>query len=216
MNTLLNIDEQIPDEFYIFVNASNPITLHNLKFTKGFSSGAFSQLQMNNFIEKYLSGTIDYLPFIPNPNTDVLMASMFYNNITSEYRTEYNCELYRQNTFPTYPSRLSACYAFGDIETCKQVSAKYHWDYRTVKKFKLVPNNFNKVVKVNMEIISLERYANRMSMLEPETHNLIWQNYWTGSGEISMELPTVNGRQIFNSEVIWEYLIEGRLNLIEE
>lgn len=213
---LLNLDEKIPEAFYVFVNMDNLVTKHNLEVTKSFSSGAFGQLSMGDFTQKYLDGTVDYLPFIPNPNKDVMMVSMFYNNITSEYRAEYNCELHRRYNFPTFPSRLSACYAFGDYETCVQVSNKYHWDITTVKKFKLEPTPFNKVVKVNMEIVSLERYANRVSMLDEETQNIIWQCYWTGYGNFPMELPTIHGRQVFNSGVLWEYLVEGRLTLIED
>lgn len=163
-----------------------------------------------------MAGTVDYLPFIPNPNKDVQMVSVFYNNITSEYRTEYNCELHRRYNFQTYPSRLSAFYAFGDYDTCVAVSKKHHWNINTVKKFRLEPSPFNKVVKVNMEIVSLERYANRVSMLDQETQNIIWQSYWTGYGDFPMELPTIHGRQVFNSGIIWEYLVEGRLTLIED
>lgn len=216
MTNLLNIDEKIPDIFYVFVDMNNVMTKHNLEVTKGFSSGAFGQLGFDDFVNKYLKGTIDYLPFTPNPNTDVQIVSAFYNNITSEYRTEYNCELYRRYNFPKYPSRLSAFYAFGDYKTCLEVSKKYHWDILTVKKFKLDPSPFNRVAKVNMEIVSLERYANRVSMLDQDTQNIIWQSYWTGYGDFPMELPTVNGRQVFHSGIIWEYLVEGRLTLIEE
>jgi hypothetical protein len=67
-----------------------------------------------------------------------------------------------------------------------------------------------------MEIVSLERTANRISMLDQETQNIIWQSYWTGYGDFPMELPTVNGRQRFDSGIIWEYLVEGRLTLIED
>ncbi len=163
---LLNLNEKIPDTFYVFVNMNNIMTKHNLEVTKGFTSGAFGQLIFDDFAIKYLDGTVDYLPFIPNPNKDVQMVSVFYNNITSDYRTEYNCELYRRYKFPTYPSRLSAFYAFGDYETCLKVSKIHHWNISTVKKFKLEQSPFNRVVKVNMEIVSLERYANRVSMLD--------------------------------------------------
>ncbi len=215
-NKLLNSEESLPEVFYVFVNMNSLLTKHNLEFTKGFSSGAFGQLGIGDFAKKYLEGTVDYLPFIPNPDKDIQMVSAFYNNITSEYRTEYNCELHRKYNFPTYPSRLSAIYAFGDYDNCIEVSRKYHWDITTVKKFKLEPSPFNKVAKVNMEIVSLERYANRVSNLDQNAQNTIWQSYWTGFGEIQMELPTVNDRQLFNSGLIWEFLIEGRITLVEE
>ncbi len=141
--------------------------------------------------------------------------SMFNNHITSEYRTEYNCEHFRKLYFPKYPSRLSSCYAFGDYETCKIVSEKYRWNLNSVKKFRLIPHEHNRVAKVNMEIVSLERYANTISSLDAETQQQIWASYWNGIGNIKMELPTINGSQDFESEIIWEYLVEGILQLID-
>ena len=215
-NRLLNLNEDIPQDFFVFVNFKNVVTEHNLRVTKTFTSGAFAQLHMIDFAKKYIANTIDYLPFIPNPSPDVKILSIFNVGITSEYRTEYNAELSRKYNFPNYPSRLSAVYAFGDKETCRIVSNKYHWDINTVRRFRLNPNPLNKVVKVNMEIVSLERHANSISMMNADTINNIWQSYWTGFGNIVMELPIANGgRKEFHSEVIWEYLIEGQLILIE-
>lgn len=213
---ILNSKDILPTEFYIFVNMQNIMTKHNIENTKSIFSGAFGQLSLGDeFVTKYLNGTVDYLPFIPNKNSDTSMVSMFNNNITSEYRTEYNCELYRKSNNPTYPSRLSACYAFGDYETCIEVSEKYGWNLSTVRKFKLLSDPFNRVVKVNMEIVFLERTANRISMTGQETQNKIWDSYWKGIGNIKLELPKVEGRKEFNSGVIWEYLVEGRLELKE-
>jgi len=216
ITTLLNTEENIPEVFYVFVNFGNFTTKHNLEITKGFTSAAFGQIFMTDFIEKYVNGNIDYLPFIPNPSKDLMVISLFNNDITSEYQTEYNCELYRRYNYPKYPSRLSAIYAFGDFETCLKVSEKYHWDIKTVRKFRLEPTPLNRVVKVNMDIISVSRLAARISMTDPDTQNKIWETYWTGYDNFQLELPTIKGRKLFNSEIIWEYLIEGRLTLIED
>lgn len=213
---LLNSKDILPRDFYIFVNMQNVITKHNLEKTNSISSGAFGQISFGDeFLFRYLEGTVDYLPFVPNENCSINTVSMFNNSITSEYRTEYNCELYRKFNHPRYPSRLSACYAFGNYDTCVEVSKKYNWPLTTVRKFKLLENPYNRIVKVNMEIVSLERTANRISMTSQETQNSIWSSYWDGSGNIKLELPTVQGRKEYSSGVIWEYLIEGRLELIE-
>jgi hypothetical protein len=214
-NKLMNINEEIPKEFYVFVNLDNPITKHNLEITKGFTSGAIGNI-IN--MKKYLDGTMDYLPFIPNPNQDHGPLSMFQWNITSDYRAEYNCEIFRKEHCPLFPSRLSAIYAFGDFETCKKVSATYSdWDINNVRKFSLEPIPFTRVVKVNMEIISLMRGADTRCSLDQNAHNTIWNSYWRGDGNIQLELPSLTWeREIRNSGIIWEYLIEGRLKLIEE
>jgi hypothetical protein len=213
---LLNLNEEIPKVFFVFVNFNNHITKHNLEITKGFSSGAVGQIEITNSLQKYLDGNIDYLPFIPNPNCELISPSMFNINITSEYITEYNCELYRRYNHKIFPSRFSAIFAFGEYETCVKVSKKYGWDINTVRKFKLEPTPLNRVIKVNMEIISTMRHAECVSMIDQNNHNLNWKEYWTGGGEIQTGLPTVKGTTFFNSDIIWEYLIEGRLTLIED
>lgn len=215
-NTLLNTNEEIPEVFFVFVNFNHFITKYSLDMTKGFTSGALGQISISNSLQKYMDGDIDYLPFIPNSNCDLMSPSMFNLNITSEYRIEYNCELYRRFNHKKFPSRLSATYAFGDFESCLKTSQKYGWDINTVRKFKLEPTPLNRVVKVNMEIISTMRHAEHVSMIDQNNQNIIWNAYWTGCGDVQMELPTANGRRIFNSDIIWEYLIEGRLTLIED
>ncbi|MDR5591121.1 hypothetical protein [Christiangramia sp. SM2212] len=187
------------------------------KYLKG-SISAFTPnyTKVEDFPTEYLNGTINYLPFVQNPNFNLGLTSFFNNSITSEYRTEYNCELSRMYDFPTLPSRLSSCYAFSDFETCKLVSNRYGWNINTVKKFKLISHKYNKVAKVNMEIISLERYANNVSSIDITTQDMIWKSYWGGKKSIELELPTINGREKFKSGLIWEYLVEGILSLVEE
>jgi hypothetical protein len=215
----LNTKENIPEYFYVFVDMDNMLTNNNLCITKGFSSSAIS-IPDPKIINDYLNGTLDYLPFVPNPNIARKPMSMFQNTITSEYRTEYNCEICRKQYFPFYPSRLSAIYAFGDYETCEKAAEMYHgkinnWNLDNVKKFKLEDNSFTRIVKVNMELISWERTANKISSLNQSTETQIWQAYWNGEGNGIFELPTINGRQRFEVDTIWEYLIEGRITLVE-
>jgi hypothetical protein len=138
---------------------------------------------------------------------------MFCHNITSKNTTEYNCEIHRKNYKSKFPSRLSSCYAFGDYESCLEVSRKYHWNINTVRKFKLIEHRDNRIAKVNMEIISLQRAAGNVAMIDTENLYQIWESYWNGVGELKMELPTMTGRQTFESGIIWEYLVEGILTL---
>ena len=233
---LLNTQEDIPEEFFVFVSKNNLLTQRNLTKTNCICSSAFleyiTQVDIpfaNNYLKgiitaysgnykrefpkKYLEGSIDYLPFKINEQSDLGMISMFNNSITNEYNVEYNIEIFRKLNFPLYPSRMSSCYAFGDYQSCLDVSKKYGWDISTVRKFKLIPHVSNRVVKVNMEIISLERYANLNSARDVQTLNTMYNSYWTGFGDCKMELPTIHGRQVLSSGVIWEYLVEGILVL---
>jgi hypothetical protein len=216
----MNTQENLPEYFYVFVDFDNYITNHNLNTTKCLSSSVIGGLSISEIFNSYINGTIDYLPFIPNPNAARKPMSMFQNNITSDYRTEYNCEIFRKYHFPLFPSRLSTIYAFGDYESCEKASKMYHgsydyWNSTSIKKFKLEDNPFNRIVKVNMEIVSWERAANRISSLDHNTEEQIWLAYWNGETNCTFELPTIHGRKRFEIDTLWEYLIEGIIKLAE-
>jgi len=214
---LLNINEIIPDVFYIFINEFMPITQHNLNTTKSFISAAYSYCAIDrNFINAYINGLVYYLPFIKS-DTDIKIISPYCLNAINDYRVEYDTETYRKNTYPFYPSRLSAIYAFGDYRSCELVSKKYNWYLDSVKTFKLAEyNELTRVIKVNMEIISLARTAYRVGMLDNDTINTIWFNYWSGKVEIEIELPIpYPNKESFMSDEMFEYLIEGKMVLIE-
>lgn len=215
MTRLLNCDEEIPSEFYIFVSTLNPITAHNLWVSKSFFSGAFSSLEFSGIREKYINGTIKYLPYAPC-KMDEIAISPYCITAINDYRIEYDVETCRERNYSKYPSRLSAVYAFGDYKTCEIVSRKYGWELNTVKRFKLLNHPLNRVVKVNMEHVSLARHAYKVSMINTEGIEHIWRQYWSGRGNIQMELPAEDfSRKVYESGLIWEYLIEGRVHLIE-
>jgi hypothetical protein len=129
---------------------------------------------------------------------------------------EYDAEQTRLRCNPILPSRLSAIYAFGDYESCKQVSVKYPgWSLAEVERFRLLPHLSNRVVRVNMEIVSLARVAYRSASWTAAQIEGFWRSYWSGGGSISVELP-VDGVHFerCDSGEIWEYLIEGALERI--
>jgi hypothetical protein len=235
---LINIEnEPIPKSFFVFVNLRNNLTRRNFEETGCICSSAFLQLvnetdksildkylknvimsfspssgTTSNFKEKYINGEIDYLPFSFNPNNNLNFVSFFHKSIVSDYGVEYSAEITRKAYFSKFPSRLSSCYAFGNYESCIEANRKYGWDLSTVREFEIIENEYNRVAKVNMEIVSLARSADRISSLDEITQKQIWSSYWKGFGDLQMELPTFNDeRQIFNSGVLWEYLIEGIL-----
>ncbi len=238
MQYLINQEnELIPKTFYVFVNLKNNLTRRNFENTGCICSSAFLQvinecdkLTLNkylkgiimgytsfnglttDFTEKYMNGNIDYLPFKLNLDSDINFVSFFHKNITNDYAIEYAAEITRRTFFSKLPSRLSCCYAFGDYESCIEVNRKYGWDLSTVREFELINNQMNRVAKVNMEIVSLARHAERVSSLDELTQQQIWNSYWTGLDGIKVELPTFNDQKdIFDSGLMWEYLIEGIL-----
>lgn len=148
-----------------------------------------------------------YLPYEPC-HSDALAVSPYFMTAINDYRIEYDAEVFREKYYPLYPSRLSALYAFGDMETCKLVSAKYGWPLNSVQKFIIKDWPLTRIVKVNMEHVTLARHAYKVSMLKDT--NRLWGGYWSGFDNIILELPAAGfERREYDSGVIWEYLIEG-------
>lgn len=237
---LINIkNEKIPKSFFVFVNLNNNLTKINFDNTNCISSSAFLQFinefdisipnthlknvisaysNMNgltqDFAQKYLDGSIDYLPFVLNADCNINFISFFNKNITSEYSVEYSAEITRRRFFPKFPSRLSCCYAFSNYQSCIDVSRKYGWNIDSVREFELIEHEHNRVARVNMETVSLARYAEDISSLDEQTQFQIWNHYWNGGGNLPMELPSLNNeRRIVESGILWEYLIEGILKI---
>ena len=210
MTKLMNVDLECPDEFFIFCDRYNPMTVHNLTFTKTFTSAAFTNCSFNReFLKEYLAGSVNYLPFLP-AKSDCDVLSPYCLTAMNDYRIEYDAEICRKKYYPKYPSRLSSVFAFGDYEICKIVTNKYRWDLTTVKKFNLIENPLTRVIKVNMEIVTLARYAYRISHSEEDELDNLWRHYWSGGGNIQKELPEPNfSRKKYDSGEIFEYLIEG-------
>lgn len=216
--TLCNSSGSLPESFFVFVNMGNPITKHNIQVTHGITSGSIGEIAANEKLQdKYENGTIDYIPYVPNGSVDVHGMSIYSVNSGSSYRIEYNCELYRRQHEKTklYPSRMSCIYAFSDYRSCVDAANKYHWDINSVKEFTLAILPYTRVAKVNMEVISLIRGSEPITTLNPEEQEKIWEHYWSGGGDISITRSFDGDERLSSSGVIWEYLIEGRLNLIE-
>ena len=214
---LMNIDEEIPEEFFVFINFLNPVTRNNIELTGRFTSSGITEASISKEkLNEYLTGTMQYAPYVPNPiqNNSI---SLFSISVTNEYSVEYEAEYIRSAYFPLYPSRFACIYAFGDYETCCKVAKKYDWDINTVKKFRLLENPLNRVVKVNMEHVSLWRgIKNTYTTFERKDTDNFWKSYWRGDKDINVEIPYINlnNKNIVSSGTIYEYLIEGTLELI--
>lgn len=206
----LNGNEQLPETFYVFVGGYNSITQHNFRITGTFSSSSVIAAEIDpEFRKKYIDGTATYAPFTPTaPSCPI--HSPYLLTAVNDYRVEYDAERYRYQYYPIYPSRLSAVYAFGDKATCEIVAKKYNWNLSSASEFVLVKSDLTRVVKVNMEIVSVARAAYKMSSLDQENIDLIWQAYWEGRDKMAMEIPNgIGGRQVLKAEPVWEYLIDG-------
>jgi hypothetical protein len=99
-----------PDPFFIFVNQASPMTWHNLNITRTL------------FSSPETGSPDDYLMFIPNPNFTGFI-SPFLNNVTSDYRLEWDAEQSRRKHAPDARSRLGAVFALGSYADCDRPGA---------------------------------------------------------------------------------------------
>lgn len=224
---LLNIEEEVPEIFYIFVGLgksfASQANYHNYKLTKTIVSGGFKNLMIySGKIKDFINGNIVYAPFVPNETTFMSPTSHLIGIINS-YQTEYILEYTRVNNYQKYPSRFSCIYAFGDYESCVKANKLYPkmFDLTKVKKFKLKKTNTDldkciKVVKCNMEIVTRMWNCDIISF-EPESVDKIANAYWQGFGQVATERQDIETGLCTQevSDVLYEYLIEGILEEIE-
>ena len=214
---LLNINEEAPEFFYIFMNPGNDIVgrvlKHNFQLSKMLTSTSFQSFLVSP--EKYIKGEIQYLPFIKNENS-TQMPSPFVLHIIENYALEYNLEIYRMSHYQTFPSRLGALYAFADLDTCAKVSKKYGWNIKEIRKFKLFSDKqetskLMRIVKCNMEIVSFMRSLSYESN-DMEFLNKLYFDYWHCLEE---NVTDLKNDKMIHIENISEYLIDGILESCE-
>ncbi|HVC62130.1 MAG TPA: hypothetical protein VND19_17420 [Acetobacteraceae bacterium] len=207
--------------FYVFANTADYMCWHNLRFTKRMTSAGFAAATTcPKFRESYLNGTASYAPFVPNQGLSSGLISRFTMNVSANYRLEYDAECIRYQHFATSPSRFSATFAFGHQEDCQKASQIYKWDLNEVRKFRLLRDGpLTRVRRVNMEVVSLMRSVYAGASWSEDERSGIWKHYWSGGGGLAVEVPAIENdtptRRKVDCGEIWEYLIEGRLQLID-
>ena len=166
-----------------------------------------------DFAAAYVEGRADFLPFVPNPSVSTGFMSPFVVGTINGYRVEYDAELARRAYFKGAPSRLTGIYAFESMDGCRAVNARYgpSWPLDTVQRFKT--ENVLRATRVNMEIVSLARYAYGRAMLDAQSIEHLWRAYWSGEDDYTMDLPTVDakGREVRSAGTTWEWIIDGSL-----
>jgi hypothetical protein len=202
--------------YFILLNLDNPIAKANFEASGRITSSIFSNAVSNKeFLTKYIDGTAKYLPFVPNPDTDIVSPSLFNMSITNSYSIEYNAEICRYLYFPKKPSRLSCIYAFKDYKDCEKAINLYRWSAGNIKQFQLEESPLNRVHRANMELISLVRGLVYTVSLNGIEQDKLWRHYWNGSGDFKIQIDNPLLLNEYASGEIWEYLIEGSLTCVE-
>jgi hypothetical protein len=202
-----------PKDFFIFIDRTSMMTRHQYDLMGAFTSRCAELLVSPAELHKLDTGQIDLLPFKQNPDQYPFL-SPFVVKLMTEQWVEYEAERLRQARCPKCPSRLSAIYAFGDEATCIEVAKKYKWNLHSVRRFELAPGLPYRAVRVNMEVVSLMRTVFRLATWQVEDADRIWSHYWASEGNLQVQTPDIEGfggKRIWDSGVVWEWLIEGRL-----
>lgn len=196
---------------YVFVNPGNVMAVMNLQITGQYTSSVLAAMSDADFAATYVEGSADFLPFVPNASVSTGFMSPFVVGTINNYRVEYDAELTRRAFFKNAPSRLTGIYAFDSIETCRAVSEAHRWPLDQVQRFKT--ENVLRATRVNMEIVSLARYAYERAALDAQTIEHLWRAYWSGDDDYTMDLPTVDakGREFKSAGTTWEWIIDGSL-----
>jgi hypothetical protein len=158
-----------------------------------------------------MEGRADFLPFVPNTSVSTGFLSPFGVGVINDYRVEYDAELTRRAFFANAPSRLSGIFAFESLDVCGEVGRRYHWPVEQVQRFK--PVHVLRAIRVNMEIVSLARYAYGRAMRDADATERIWRGYWSGEADLTFDLPSVDAtmREIRSAGLLWEWIIDGVL-----
>lgn len=215
---------EVAGELFIFVNRVSLPTKINFEVAKQFRSGGLSLIAMDEaaYLQRYVDGTIDYRPFvrdgngawIKNPDAPVMISSPFAASMWQgdyRYPAEYDAETVRLREFPIAPSRLSAVYAFGNLETCEDVSNRFGWTIDQVERVRIRAWDGTRVWRTNMQIASLmHKIAEQGNAIEAHYREELWRRYWRGEGNLALEVRDTGGNRVTLSvDTIWEYLIEG-------
>lgn len=209
----------IPAILYVFANTADPVCWHNLRLTRSICSAGIAACQDPAFLKAYQAGTADYFPFVPNKGRSTSFTSLFSAALTAEYRLEYDAERIRRMHFPRSPSRFSCVFAFGAAADCQKAGHAYGWNLNEVRRFRLVDHPLNRVARVNMEAISLMRSGYRRGSWTEDEVTGVWRHYWSGGESCFIDISAIENnrpvRRQLSVGTLWEYLVEGRLDLID-
>lgn len=205
-------DQHVPEWLYVFVNPGSPMAVMNLDITGHYSSPVVAALAEPGFPAAYTAGDADFLPFIPNPRMTTGFMSPFALGAVSGYRVEFDAELMRKQHFKDAPSRLTGIFAFESLAVCQQVSERFSgWELSNVQRFQL--QDVLRATRVNMEVVSLARFAYNRASLHATTIDQLWRAYWGGADGFTLDLPSVDAktRETHSVGAVWEWIIDGTL-----
>lgn len=187
--TILNTGEIIKNEFFV---VSTPNKWNQSSFDKDLKIQHFF-----NFYSKLHEACSNFI--LPNFLDLTIPKNLF--------QTELDLELYRQNNFPEYPSRIAAMYVFKTLKDAKEY--REHIKLPKANILRIFASSDNcKISKHNIEYITILRVLYGSQFYEKLiSENKLIEKYWLGIGipfdynEFSLPHGIIQPK--------FEYLIEG-------
>ncbi len=161
-------------EFWVWVDPSDWLARHNMTFTGAFVSSP-SPLGSPT------------LMFLPNPAFKTFIAP-FQNNLIRNYIAEYNLELARAASFPTYPCRLECVFLVESEEDAERYAGQHpkHVAGRVLKRVRT-----NGDYKYSVHDASWVDFMRSGHSMDKDTLDAIGRAYWSGQRVEDCELQSM-------------------------
>ena len=210
----------LPEELFVIVTKdAGAIAQWNLNLGRiGSAGAAFAEQDGTTYAEQ----RDEWLPWLPNPAYETF-ASFHMMRITSDMRMEYNAELARIRGFRAMPSRFACLFAWGSLEDAllarEKMSGRFKGEIKRCR-----PVVTLRWARCNSALVNFAQRAERRGFFTDQTTvDTTWHTYWSGSGkrlalerQNILDLPGPPETIEMSQTPLWEWLIDGTLDVIED
>ena len=189
------VSEQERD-FFVYIDPKDRSILHQVGLVGSFISTPFDQSSQT-------------LMFLRNPEFKTFI-SPFQNTLLRNYAAEYNLEISRQNSFPSYPCRLQAIFLLDSEEESQKYAACHpdHVERRLLKRVRTVgPHLFSIHDSAWINFLRIGHSMDR------QTLDFVGRAYW--SGELVQDHRLQSMGESWSEDPIMEILFIGRVDFYE-
>lgn len=211
---------QLPEDLFVIVTKdASPIVQWNMSLGRITSAGAnFAGQDWTTYSEQ----RDEWLPWLPNPAYETF-ASFHMMRVTSDMRAEYNAELARIRNFRNMPSRFACLFAWGSLSEAlsarETIGGRFKGEIKRCQ-----PAAILRWSRCNSALVNFAQRAERRGFFtDPETVDLAWRTYWSGSGEkLALERQNILDPSgppetvDMSDEPLWEWLVDGTLDVVED
>jgi hypothetical protein len=209
----------VPEELFVIVTKdAGPVAEWNIGLGSISSSGAAFASQ---YPDLYAEERDEWFPWLPNPDFQTFVG-FHALRVSSDMRAEFNAEATRVRSFAGLPSRMACVFAWGSLDDALTARARMSGRFRG-RILRCQPVSVLRSAVCNSAIVNFAQRAEKRGFFtDPAAVDLVWRTYWSGSGEqLTLErqnLLTPGGPPEtvdMSREPLWEWLIDGRLQVLD-